>query len=207
MEQPYATALVMATLSEAKPFINGLGLRQKSTMPFPVFSNPRLVLVICGIGKTNAAMGTTFCCITFKPAQIFNLGAAGAVDQTSKLGDVFQISKIFELDRPSFKTREPVIHMPDTIEGFNTTTLATQDRPILDPDDRTDISQTAHLVDMEAAAIAQVCRQFGVKCRVFKFVSDTPDHTEGLDIVSNIKKTRTGFFNYFQQNILPRLDS
>ncbi len=205
MEKPYATALLMATQFEAKPFINGLGLRRKHDLPIPVFSDSNLVLVICGIGKTNAAMGTTYCCITFKPTRILNLGAAGAVDQTSKLGDVFQIEKIFEPDRPSFNTRGPVIHTPETIEGFKTTTLATQDRPILDPEDRMNISRTAHLVDMEAAAVVQVCRQFGITCLVFKFVSDTPDHTEALDIISNIKKAGTGFFNYFHRNILPRL--
>ena len=207
MNQQFTTALVMATRTEAKPFITGLGLRQAPDRPFPVFYGSQIVLVICGIGKANAAMGTTYCCIAFRPSLILNLGAAGAVDRTLKLGDVFQISEIFEPDRPDFKTRGPVTHTPDTTGGFLTATLATQDRPVIDPEDRTNISRIARLVDMEAAAVVQVCRKFGITCRVFKFVSDTPEHTEELDIVSNIKKARSSFFNYFLQNILPRLET
>jgi adenosylhomocysteine nucleosidase len=207
MEQSYTNALIMATLSEAKPFINGLGLKEETGHPFPVFSNPDLVMVICGIGKANAAMGTTYCNITFDPVQILNLGAAGAVDGAAKLGDVYQVSKIFEPDRPTFKTMGPAIHTPDTLGNFSTATLATHDRPIIDPGDRMNISRIAGLVDMEAASVVQACRKFNKKCIVFKFVSDTPDHTEGSDIVGNIKKLRFGFFNFFHRNILPELEN
>ena len=58
---------------------------------------------------------------------------------------------------------------------------------------------------MEAAPIAQVCQKFKTQCLIFKFVSDTPDHTEGDDIVSNIKNFRTAFYNYFKNSILPKI--
>ncbi len=197
--------LIMATLSEAKPFIQGLNLLQLEGTPFPAFQNRKLVLAVSGIGKVNAAMATAYSCLTFHPAVVCNLGAAGATDQTAALGDAFQISKIFELDRPTLRNFQPHTHQPDRLNDVKTLHIATQDRPILLPDERNEIAQFAQLVDMEAAAVVQVCKQFGVKCLVFKFVSDTPDHTRGSDILANIKQYRSAFYSFFLRKVLPQL--
>ena len=194
--------LIMATLTEAKPFINGLALAQKKDTPFPVFFNNKLVLVICGIGKVNAAVGTAYCCMQFAPSVIINIGAAGATNHTSSLGDIFHISKIFELDRPAFPTGAPQMIITDTLEGFDLAALATQDKPILLPEERKEISRLAGLVDMEAAGVAQACQKFDVKCLIFKFVSDTPEHTEGTAIYSNIKEYRAFSYTFFKEKIL-----
>ncbi|MCP4673293.1 MAG: 5'-methylthioadenosine/S-adenosylhomocysteine nucleosidase, partial [Desulfobacula sp.] len=62
MEKNSLTAVIMATMIEAKPFVSGLGLDQIHKKPFLVFKNEKFILLICGIGKANAAMGTAFCC-------------------------------------------------------------------------------------------------------------------------------------------------
>ncbi|MFO7962938.1 MAG: 5'-methylthioadenosine/S-adenosylhomocysteine nucleosidase [Desulfobacterales bacterium] len=202
MKTPPPTTLIVATLFEAKPFIRQLELKEHKESPFPVFFNQSIFLTVTGIGKVNAAMGTAYCCTAFNPSQIMNIGAAGASDNLSKPGEVFQISKIYELDRLSFRTRKPLVHKPDLLEGFPSATLATQDRPILDPADRRRVSQTAQLVDMEGAAVVQVCRRFGTVCRVFKFVSDTPNHTSVLEVIANIKRYRKRFCDYICERVL-----
>jgi adenosylhomocysteine nucleosidase len=197
--------LVMATLSEAKPFIEGLCLVQKEGTPFPVFTGDGRVLLVCGIGKVNAAMGTAYACLKLDPSVIVNLGAAGATDHNSSLGDIFHINRIYEFDRPALRTGKPCLTETDTLPGFKPAAIATQDRPVLLPDDRREIARLAGLIDMEAAGIAQTCRKFSVKCLIFKFVSDTPEHIEGNDIVANIKKYRTPFYAFFIRYIFPLL--
>ena len=205
MSKHALAGLIMATLTEAKPFINGLALVQKKNTPFPVFTSDELLLVICGIGKVNAAMGTAYCCLVFNPSVVINLGSAGATDHSSSVGNIFHVSKIYEFDRPNFSSGEPHMTQPETLEKFDLATLATQDKPIVLPEERQNVSRLARLVDMEAAGIVQTCQKFDVKCMVFKYVSDTPDHTEGKDIFSNIKEYRDPFYTFFSQKVLPKI--
>jgi adenosylhomocysteine nucleosidase len=195
----------MATVMEAKPFIAGLNLTQQNDMPFPVFQNKECVLTVCGIGKVNAAMATTFGCLKFHPDMVVNLGSAGATDPAVSLGDIFQISAVYEFDYPEIKSGEPVLLTPDTLNGFKNACIATQDRPVLSPDQRKQVFCLAGLADMEAAAVLRSCNRFGKKCLIYKFVSDTPKHVDGADIIAHIRKYRNTFFSFFHQNVLPRL--
>lgn len=195
--------LIIATLSEAKPFIVELSLVEDTTYPFRVFTGKGVLLLICGIGKANSAMGSAFCCNQFKPNIIVNLGAAGSTVNSHTLGEIYHISGIYEFDRPVFTTGRPHHTKTDFLEGFKLATLATQDRAIITAEDRREVSTLATLVDMEGAAVAQTCAKMEVRCLLFKFISDTPDHPEGENIYANIKRYRMGLFNYFQRKILP----
>ena len=197
--------LIIAMKIEATPFTTGLGLERLENSPIPVFKNQDIAVVISGIGKSNAAMAATYSCLTFSPAWICNLGAAGAVDPALSLGDILQIAEITEFDRPRLQPEGFFTHKPDRISGIKTASLATQDRPILSPDKRQTLSRQVQLVDMEAAAIVQVCKKFAVPCHVFKFVSDTVQHTEGDDIIANIRQYGQSFFSSFHKQILPKL--
>ena len=195
--------LIMASKMEAEPFINGLNLDQVGKSPVPIFQNQDMGLVISGIGKTNAAMAATYSCMAFSPKFIFNLGAAGAVDPFLTLGDCFQVSQILEYDRPRLRSEGVYTHKPDMLPGITATTLATQDKPVFSPENRHELSGHVQLVDMEAASLVQVCKKFNVPCYVFKFVSDTPNHLQGNEIVANIKKYRDVFFAWFSEIVLP----
>jgi len=195
----------MATLLEAKPFIGGFSLIKLESKPLPVYRNKNIILVISGIGKANSAMACAYSCLRFGPFCIVNLGAAGATGDGHTLGEPLHITRAFEYDRPQFKSKSPHKHMPDIIEGFSYATIATLDRPVLDPAERQKLSKTADLIDMESASIIQACKKFKTKCYIFKFVSDTPEHTRDNDIVENIKKYRNTFFNFFRESILSQL--
>lgn len=203
MEQHPVTAIVMATMLEAKPFVLGMSLTRSRKKPFAVFENDRVFLIISGIGKANAAMATGYLCHTCHPARVFNLGAAGAADFSHVLGEIYHINQIIEYDRHKLTTKIPYIHYPDILNGFQTARLSTSDMAVLDPDDRKKISMTADLIDMEGASVAQACRKFDTKCFMFKFVSDTPDHAKDEDIVENIRRHRSFFYEFFIRSILP----
>ena len=195
----------MATLLEAKPFIGGLSLIRLDSKPFPVYRNKNHILIISGIGKANSAMACAYSCLRFDPFCIVNLGAAGATDNGHTLGEPLHIKKVFDYDRPQFKSKSPHKHMPDILEGFSYAKIATLDRPVLDTAERQKLSKTADLIDMESASVIQASRKFKTPCYVFKFVSDTPEHTRDNDIVENIRKYRNDFFSFFRESVLPKL--
>jgi len=199
------TAIIMATMLEAKPFVLGLSLKQTLKTPFRLFQNDGFLLIISGIGKANAAMATAYICLKYKPSCICNLGAAGTTNTGYDLGEIFHIQKIVEPDRPDLKTGKPCVHKPDLLAGFDTTILATSDRAVLDPKERKAMSKTADLIDMEGASVVQACRTFQEKCYLFKFVSDTPDHTRDQDIVDHIRRYRKAFYDFFTDSVKPIL--
>jgi len=198
-------SLLMATHLEAKPFIGGFLLIKLESEPFPVYRSEHIILVISGIGKANSAMACAYSCLKFDPFCIINLGAAGATGYGHNLGEPFHIKKAFDYDRPQFKSKSPHRHIPDFFEGFSYSTIATFDRPILDPAERQKLAKKAALIDMECASVIQTCIKFKTKCYIFKFVSDTPEHTKDDHIIENIRKYRDSFYIFFRNSILPRL--
>ncbi|MEJ2656599.1 MAG: 5'-methylthioadenosine/S-adenosylhomocysteine nucleosidase [Desulfobacterales bacterium] len=203
MAKDIVTAIVMATMLEAKPFVQKMPLRQTRKAPFYLFQNHEILLLVSGIGKANAAMATAYCCLKFKPACVFNLGAAGATRSGYDLGEIFHIHKIVEPDRPDLRTGKPCGHQPDLLEGFKTAKLATSDRALLDPKERQTIAHSADLLDMEGASVVQTCKKFKTRCFLFKFVSDTPDHTRDQDIVDHIRGYRQRFYEFFAGAVIP----
>jgi adenosylhomocysteine nucleosidase len=205
MAKDIVTGIVMATMLEAKPFVQKMSLKQTRKAPFYLFRNQQVLLLVSGIGKANAAMATAYCCLKFKTACVFNLGAAGAARFGYDLGEIFHIRKIVEPDRPDLNTGKPCVHLPDLLEGFKTAKLATSDRAVLDPKNRKAIARNADLLDMEGASVVQACRKFESRCFLFKFVSDTPDHTRDQDIVDHIRRYRHRFYDFFADAVIPNL--
>jgi len=203
MQKHPVIGIVMATMLEAKPFIANTPLTKINQSPFPVYRNDHIIVVISGIGKANAAMAAFHCCKEFSPDIMVNAGAAGAADDSCLLGEVYHITKIIEYDRPDFKSGAPEIHTPEIIDGFQTATLATQDRAVVLPDKRKKVSEVAELVDMEAASVVQACKKQNISCLVFKYVTDTPEHTEDGDIVNHIRQFREPFYEFFINSVLP----
>jgi nucleoside phosphorylase len=198
------TGLIIATKIEAEPFIQGFGLDTIEKKPVQVMGNGAIVLAISDIGKTNAAIATAHLIEKLGLTRICNLGAAGAVDRNFKIGDILHIDKIYELDRPRLPSDEPVVHKPDTLKGFHTVSLATQDRPVLKGLDRMAAGKLADLVDMEGAAVVQVCQAFGVSVHVFKIVTDADECTP-REILVNMFKTRDSLFEFFRDRVLPAI--
>ena len=196
-------SLIFATQMEAEPFIQGLALKEKEKIPFPVYANNHLQLIITGIGKVNAAMGCAYHILKTRTCKVINLGAAGATNEQYSLGECYHIAKVIEPDRPHLRTGTPYEHTPDIMQGFQSVTLATQDKIVLDLQARRAIS--APLVDMEGAAVVQVCRHFQITCYLFKFVSDTPVHTQSKHISKNIKQYSKLFYTFFHEQVFPQI--
>lgn len=202
MEENNLTGIVMATTLEAEPFLRGFSLRLVERKPFRVYSHDRLFLVLSGIGKACAAMASSYLITRYGIGTLFNAGAAGAVRGERKVGDILHIDRILEYDRPKILTKGLRFLEPDVLKGFVMASLATQDRPVLDPLERNEMAQWVDLVDMEGAAFLQACRLFKARAYLFKIVSDTPEHVRDADIIGNIKLTRKDLFDFLNQRAL-----
>ncbi len=196
--------IVMATLLEADPFIGGLSLSPCEKNPFPVYENKRIRLIISGIGKANAAMASACLILKFQPLGVLNLGAAGSTCM-KPLGECYHITKVIEPDRPDLKSGEFHVHVPQIYDGFRTATLATRDKPVTDDLERREVSLYAQLADMEGASVVQTCERFHTECYLFKFVSDSSNDDECLDIKKNIEQYRDAFYKFFCDSVLPCL--
>jgi adenosylhomocysteine nucleosidase len=197
--------IIMATFLEAKPFLELMSFNKLNQTPFPAFQQEDTILVISGIGKVNAAMAATYCCINFRPDYVFNFGAAGATGASACLGEIYQIGTAIEYDGFDLKTSIRPIYTPEILPGFQTVTIATQDIPVLKKKHRATVSVLAPVVDMEASAIIQVCQKFQVRCYLFKFVTDTPDHHCKGDIRKHIRKYRLLFYQFISGSVFPAL--
>ena len=206
MQETSLAGIIMATRLEAEPFIEEFNLKEIEDQPFPIYGRGDIILAISGIGKANAAMVTAYTCTKFHPEWILNLGAAGATENSRELGSIYHIERTVEPDRPHLKTNTPYVQFPNVLPGFKKAVLATQDKAISDPKTFREIAPIADLVDMEGASVIQVCRKFGKRCLLFKFVSDTPVHvSQGDVIIDHIKKYSESFCEFISNSVVPVL--
>ncbi len=142
-------------------------------------------VVVSGIGKSNAAAATQLALSLFRPRRIVNLGVAGGLKPSMKVGDVYAVESAVEYDFDLAalngtevgtlnERRSPRIPLEVGADNrLPTAVLGTGDRF---PEDDADMPLLARLGitlrDMEGAAIAHVCETAGVPCRSWKCVSD-----------------------------------
>ncbi|GMB07539.1 adenosylhomocysteine nucleosidase [Thermolongibacillus altinsuensis] len=176
--------------------------RQETTIANCQFSTGTLdgvdvILLKSGIGKVNAAMSTTILLERFKPDVVINTGSAGGFLSSLNVGDIVISTEVVHHDVdvtafgyaygqvPGMPARyaadEKLIEIAEksaeqirdvqVAKGL----IATGDSFMNDPARvefvRKQIPEL-YAVEMEAAAIAQVCFQFGVPFVIIRALSD-----------------------------------
>ena len=155
----------------------------------------RVVLLQCGIGKTNAATGVTNLIMTFQPDCIISTGVAGGIDTRLDVMDVVVGKEVCYHDVNCGDDCDPgqVQGLPKLFEGDErlvsiSATLTTDvhivpglictgDQFITNRDELDTIKgkyPDGLAVDMESAAIAQVCHLWNIPFLSFRIISDTP---------------------------------
>jgi adenosylhomocysteine nucleosidase len=155
-----------------------------------------VVLAQSGIGKVNAAMTTTLICQYFQPKSIINTGSAGGFNHKQAVGDLVVSIDVLhhDVDVTAFGyTAGQVPGMPATFAAehalidiaHNTlVSLAlTAHRGQIGSGDKF-MTKTEHIqetrttfplcdaVEMEGAAIAQVCHRFAIPFVIVRALSD-----------------------------------
>lgn len=157
----------------------------------------QVIVTKSGIGKVNAAMATTILLQNYRPDIVLNTGSAGGthpdlevgtvvisdhvlhhdVDVTAfgyELGQVPQLPASFPSDEQLINlAREAVVEL-DTHEHA-VGSIASGDIFMADPEKVMQVKSKfpkVIAVEMEAAAVAQVCHQFDTKFVVIRALSD-----------------------------------
>lgn len=156
-----------------------------------------VVLLKSGIGKVNAAMSTTILLQQFQPDYVINTGSAGGFLQSLNVGDVvistdvrhhdvdvtafgYEYGQVpglpaaFQADKLLIDAAVQAVHQLENVQVVKGT-IATGDSFMNDPKRvefvRSKLSEL-YAVEMEAAAVAQVCYQFNVPFVVIRALSD-----------------------------------
>ncbi len=156
-----------------------------------------VVLLRSGIGKVNAAMSTTILLQKFKPDYVVNTGSAGGSNPELNVGDVVistevrhhdvdvtvfgyeygqvpELPAAFEADAFLVKT---AMEAAKDIEGMKVVEglIATGDAFMNDPAKVEFVKNqfpNLQAVEMEGAAVGQVCYQFGTPFVIIRSLSD-----------------------------------
>lgn len=158
-----------------------------------------VIILQSGIGKVNAAIGTTLLLDVYQPEAIINTGSAGGFGEGLAIGDVVISSEVrhHDVDAVAFGYEHgqvpnmPAAYLPDprlvnvaresvealgevkVVEGL----IATGDVFMACPDlvARTRSRfPTMLAAEMEAAAIAQTCHLYGCPFVIIRALSDIP---------------------------------
>jgi adenosylhomocysteine nucleosidase len=134
---------------------------------------------VTGLGKVNATLQATKLILEHKPTLVINFGTAGSVSSEYSHGLVectgfvqrdMDCSPLgFEKYKTPFEDGHHMIGTPGIICGTGDSFVTNSKLPGVD------------IVDMEAYAIAKVCRDFNIQFRCFKYISDNADENAGDD--------------------------
>ena len=150
----------------------------------PEYMVPGWKVVYTGVGKVNAAIAATEAVLEARPAHLINYGTAGALNP--EITGLNRVSYIVQRDMDVRPLGFKLGHTPfDTINHIDLNgtgvSLGTGDHFVTTPPELiTDI------VDMEAYAIAKVCKLKNIDFRCFKFISDNADNEAKDDWVDNV---------------------
>ena len=160
----------------------------------------KVIVLLSGIGKTNAAISTTLLLDNYKVDLVLNIGTAGGLQDYEKVLDVIVSTKVahYDVDVPNwprgfnYDSKDSSISTPTLFEASSkhvdiitkfigedsrvfTGPIASGDQFIYREDQYKKILEDfpeALCAEMEGAAIAQVCDLFDVNFVIIRSLSD-----------------------------------
>ena len=179
--------------------------------------NRKIVLAESGIGKVNAAMLATIMIVKFNVKAVCFSGVAGALDSKLKVGDVVIGEKMLQhdMDVSEFGLKKGEIPRMDTsvflsndrlmeiVKEYKLSNNKIYSGTIISGDQFISLKQAkqelaaefnAMCVDMESAAVAQVCHRLDKKCLVIRSISDsvtddsTMEYSQFTELAANNSK-------------------
>lgn len=169
-------------------------------------SGEKIAVIVCGIGKVNAASATQALVLRYQPDIIINIGVAGAVNPDLKVCDVCAVSKAVQYDFDITaiddvpvgyiqNIKQQYIYTDKKIferlsEKYKAVTVASADRFSFKKSEAEFIKTLGgDLRDMELGAIAQVCFLNNVPYISLKTVSDTAGGSPAQEFIINLDKS------------------
>lgn len=180
---------VIAMESEAEPVIENMTCVERSDRYGRGIVTGKLcgencAVVICGVGKVNAAAGAQYAIDCLGADKIVNVGVAGGLNATTEVAEIYGIGAVVQYDFDLVALNgTPMGTLNEYAEPYlplNLTAVyplkkvGTGDRFNDDIADFNLLTKEleADIRDMELGAIAHVCRHANVPCYSFKAISD-----------------------------------
>lgn len=201
-------AAMQEEMNEIKKIMNNVQEKTIYELKFyeGTINNKNIVLVESGVGKVNAARTTQVLIDNYKIDAVINVGSAGSANQELQIGDIV-IGKTLvqhDFDITAFghpkgyisnvgekiKSDENLIKsMEQTIENLQNKefkikigTIASGDIFCTEPKMKEKIRDkfNADAIEMEGAAIAQVCKLDNMPILVIRSISDSPNGNNNI---------------------------
>ena len=196
-------------MNEIKNLMNDIEEKKIYNLCFYIgkIEEKQCVLVECGEGKVNAARTSQIMIDNFKISKLINVGSAGAVNENLNVKDVVIADKLVQYDfdisglgyekgeicnigKFIYCDKELVEHCKEAISELKDDdykaivgTIASADsfcdKPEIAKMVRNDFG--AECVEMEGAAVAQVCFLDKIPFLVIRGISDTPNGNNKID--------------------------
>jgi adenosylhomocysteine nucleosidase len=167
-----------------------------------LFEKSHIPVHYCGIGKVNAAYLTTELIVKHKPKYVLNLGTAGS--KKFKTHELVQVSCVVQRDMDLSPLGFPAGETPmDALGGKLdlSANISGLKKGICGTGDSFEVGESrvaCDLVDMEAYAIAKVCRKLKVECISIKYITDGSDDTAHKDWSENLKPAAEKLLSVYQ---------
>lgn len=175
-----------------------------------------VVLLKSGIGKVNAAMSTTILIEQFTPACVINTGSAGGISHELEIGDIIISDEVVHHDvdvtafnyrigqvpglPAAFSADENLIQIAEEAItkhlSVNTKVglIGTGDKFMQDPNLVLEVANkfsNLQAVEMEGAAIAQVCYQYQIPFIIIRSLSDIAGKESSISFDKYVDKAAT----------------
>ena len=140
-----------------------------------------------GVGKINATHTITQLILKHQPEEIVNFGSVGSLNK--QLKGLIEVTKFYQRDmdvRGLMKLKlgeTPFDSIQEIITNDAGYSCRTRDSFV-----QSKIEMNVDVVDMEAYALAKICKLHNVCFKCFKFISDNADENASSDWLENCKK-------------------
>ena len=207
--------ILCAVDKELAPFLSCLQqatASQKALLTFHegTIGDRPVVILACGVGKTNAAIAAQILIDTYQVDAIINAGTAGGMDESLHIFDTVVATEVAHHDvaegiltgshpwlaSPFFSADSQLLawaakaadHM-DSAYSIHFGRMVTGEAFIADEGREAINTAYAPLsVDMETASMAQVCHANGVPFLSIRTITDTADHSGTSHFEENVAK-------------------
>lgn len=201
-------------VEKIKDFLTDVSEEKTSGISFVrgKFKNKDITVAKCGVGKVFAALCAEAMILKYAPDLIINVGVAGCLDSTLKIGDIVIADSVCQHDMDTSPLGDPVgmlsdiniIKIPadkaayelfeqcakELSLPYTVGTVASGDQFVSDSEKKKFIIDTfgAKSCEMEGGAIGHVCYVNNVPFAVLRAMSDGADDGANMDFPTFAKK-------------------
>lgn len=166
-----------------------------------LFEAANIDVYYCGIGKVNAAFRATELILKYKPWRVLNLGTAGSHKYNTH--EMIECKSFVQKDMDITPLGFPLGQTPlDEIPGaIEVTTFTSLKKGVCGTGDVFEVGPPrlpCDLVDMEAYALAKVCKKLQVEFTAIKYITDGSDPHSKEDWIKNLKPAAENLLKIYQ---------